>query len=285
MKKFWKILVLSIFMFGLSGCQEDSLKNTQVYTTVYPIEYLVSYLYGEESNVSSIYPKGADVLNYELTNKQKEAYSKGKLFVYNGLTSEKELAREFLNRNSDLLLIDVAYGLNYEYALEELWLSPNNFLMLAKNIRNNLVDYTTSTVMIENINQKYEEIEETLYFMDAELRSFATEAKKDGVSTLVVSSSKLAFLENYGFHVIVLNSDINEDSLKDSFDDGTYKDIYLCDTDQKTDFISSLEEEYEANIISVDTLYTLSDEEASNNENYLTIMRNFIDHIRNTTLG
>lgn len=153
MKKFWKILVLSIFMFGLSGCQEDSLKNTQVYTTVYPIEYLVSYLYGEESNVSSIYPKGADVLNYELTNKQKEAYSKGKLFVYNGLTSEKELAREFLNRNSDLLLIDVAYGLNYEYALEELWLSPNNFLMLAKNIRNNLVDYTTSTVMIENINQ------------------------------------------------------------------------------------------------------------------------------------
>ena len=285
MKKFWKILVLSIFMFGLSGCQEDSLKNTQVYTTVYPIEYLVSYLYGEESNVSSIYPKGADVLNYELTNKQKEAYSKGKLFVYNGLTSEKELAREFLNRNSDLLLIDVAYGLNYEYALEELWLSPNNFLMLAKNIRNNLVDYTTSTVMIENINQKYEEIEETLSFMDAELRSVATEAKKDGVSTLVVSSSKLAFLENYGFHVIVLNSDMKEDSLKDSFDDGTYKDIYLCDTDQKTDFISSLEEEYEANIISVDTLYTLSDEEASNNENYLTIMRNFIDHIRNTTLG
>lgn len=29
--------------------------------------------------------------------------------------------------------------------------------------------------------------------MDAELRSVATEAKKDGVSTLVVSSSKLAF--------------------------------------------------------------------------------------------
>ena len=285
MRKFLKFLVLGSFLLCLSGCGEDSLKNSQVYTTVYPIEYLVNYLYGEESNVSSIYPKGADVETYELTDKQKENYSKGKLFVYNGLTSEKELAREFLYQNSDLLLIDVAYGLNYEYALEELWLSPNNFLMLAKNIRNNLVDYTTSTVTVEAIEQKYEEIEETLSFMDAELRSVATDAKKDGTSTLVVSSSKLAFLENYGFNVIVLNGDISEDSLKNAFDEGTYTDIYLCDTDEKTEFITSLEEDYEANIISVDTLYTLSDEEANNNENYLTIMRDFIDHIRNTTLG
>lgn len=285
MRKFFKFLVLGLLMFCLSGCGEDSLKNSQVYTTVYPIEYLVNYLYGEESNVSSIYPKGADVETYELTDKQKENYSKGKLFVYNGLTSEKELAREFLNQNSDLLLIDVAYGLNYEYALEELWLSPNNFLMLAKNIRNNLVDYTTSTVTVEAIEQKYEEIEETLSFMDAELRSVATDAKKDGTFTLIVSSSKLAFLENYGFNVIILNGDINEDSLKNAFDEGTYTDIYLCDTDEKTEFITSLEEDYEANIISVDTLYTLSDDEANNNENYLTIMRDFIDHIRNTTLG
>ena len=267
MRKFLKFLVLGSFLLCLSGCGEDSLKNSQVYTTVYPIEYLVNYLYGEESNVSSIYPKGADVETYELTDKQKENYSKGKLFVYNGLTSEKELAREFLNQNSDLLLIDVAYGLNYEYALEELWLSP------------------TSTVTVEAIEQKYEEIEETLSFMDAELRSVATDAKKDGTSTLVVSSSKLAFLENYGFNVIVLNGDISEDSLKNAFDEGTYTDIYLCDTDEKTEFITSLEEDYEANIISVDTLYTLSDEEANNNENYLTIMRDFIDHIRNTTLG
>lgn len=285
MRKFFKFLVLGSLMLFLSGCGEDSLKNSQVYTTVYPIEYLVNYLYGEESNVSSIYPKGADVETYELTDKQKENYSKGKLFVYNGLTSEKELAREFLNQNSDLLLIDVAYGLNYEYALEELWLSPNNFLMLAKNIRNNLVDYTTSTVTVEAIEQKYEEIEETLSFMDAELRSVATDAKKDGTSTLIVSSSKLAFLENYGFNVIILNGDINEDSLKNAFDEGTYTDVYLCDTDEKTEFITSLEEDYEANIISVDTLYTLSDDEANNNENYLTIMRDFIDHIRNTTLG
>lgn len=285
MKKIFKIMTLCLFMLGLSGCGEDSLSNMQVYTTIYPIEYLTNYLYGENHQVSSIYPKGADVSTYELTDMQKENYSKGGLFVYNGLTSEKELAREFLNRNPDLLLIDVAYGLNYEYTIEELWLSPNNFLMLAKNIRNNLIDYTNSTVLIESIEQKYSEIEEELSFMDAELRSVATEAQTEGTANLVVSSNKLAFLSNYGFDVIILNEDANGEAIQDGFDDGTYTDFYLCDTDLKTEFITNLESEYDANIISVDTMYTISDEEANNNETYLTIMRDFIDNIRNTTLG
>lgn len=285
MRKVLKVVIFSLFILGLSGCGDGSLNSGDVYTTIYPIEYLTNYLYGEESNVSSIYPHGADVANYELTNRQKQNYSSGNLFVYNGLTNEKELAREFLNQNPDLLLIDVSYGLNYEYAIEELWLSPNNFLMLAKNIRNNLMDYTTSTFLSEAINERYDELEVTLSFMDAELRSVATEARSDGNPTIVVSSRKLAFLRNYGFDVVILNEESNGEAIQEAFDDGTYTDFYLCDTDEKTDFISSLESDYDANIISVDTMYTLTDEEANNNETYLTIMRDFIDNIRNTTLG
>lgn len=284
MKKFFKGLLLGMFMFSLSGCGEEALVNNDVYTTIYPTLYLTEFLYGEDRNVLSIYPSGADVSSYELTDMQKENYSKAGLFVYNGLTNEKELAREFLNNNPELLLIDVSYGLNYEYAIEELWLSPNNYLMLAKNIKNNLLDYTTSTVLKENIEDRYKEIEEELSFMDAELRSVAMEAKSDGNATLVVSSNKLLFLENYGFQVIVLGDEENE-SISELFDDGDVSDIYLCDIDQKNDFITSLESEYDANIINVDTMYTLTDEEASGNKTYLTIMREFIDNIRNTTLG
>ena len=283
MKKFLKGLLMGVFMLLLSGCGEDALVNNDVYTTIYPIEYLTEYLYGEDRSVLSIYPSGADVNTYELTDMQKENYSSGGLFVYNGLTEEKELAREFLSENRDILLIDVAYGLNYEYAIEELWMSPNNFLMLAKNIKNNLVDYTNSTVLIESIEERYGEIEEALSFMDAELRSVATEASRDGNSTLIVSSNKLLFLENYGFNVIVVNEE-SIDTVTSIVSNGTVTDIYLCDTDS-SDLITSLVDEYEANVISVDTMYTLTDAEASNNETYLTIMRDFIDNIRNTTLG
>ena len=156
--------------------------------------------------------------------------------------------------------------------------------MLAKNIRDNLVDYTNSTVLIEAIEERYEELEVTLSFMDAELRSVATEAHQDGNATLIVSSSKLAFLENYGYDVIIINEE-NEERVTSLVSNGTVTDIYVCDTDEATKFISNLESEEEANIINVDTLYTLTDEEANNNETYLTIMRDFIDNIRNTTLG
>ena len=95
MKKVFSILILFILVFSLSGCfSKDELSNDKVYTSIYPIYYLTNYLYGTEKSISSIYPTGADVNNYVLTNKQKEEYQKSALFVYNGLTKEKELARD-----------------------------------------------------------------------------------------------------------------------------------------------------------------------------------------------
>ena len=287
MKKMLKVLGLFSFIFFLSGClNDDKLSNDNVYTSIYPIQYLTEYLYGEQKTVASIYPNGADVSKYELTNKQKETYHKGALFVYNGLTNEKELAREFLNDNKNILLIDVSYGLSYEDSIEELWLSPNNYLMLAKNIKNNLIEYTTSKTVIDTIENKYKELEEELSYMDADLRNIANSANFDGNSILVVSSNKLKFLENYGFEVIVLNSDnINPTSVKSNFKNENYKDIYLCNTDEKSELITELEKDYKANIINVNVMQTLTDGDVASNENYLTIMQNFIDKIRNTALS
>jgi len=287
MKKLTKILTIVVVLFTLSGCfKDDKLSNDNVYTTIYPIEFLTKYLYGENKTVSSIYPSGADIDSYKLTDKQKETYQKGALFVYNGLSKEKELAKEFLNENNKMLLIDVSYGLKYENIISDLWLSPNNYLMLAKNIKNNLIDYTTSKTVIEDIEKKYQKLEEELSYMDADLRNISLTAVMDGNNIIVVSSDKLKFLENYGFEVIVLNSDtLNETSVKNNFKKEIYKDIYLCNTDTKTSLITDLEKNYKANIINVDVMNTLSDVASSNSENYLTIMKNFIENVRNTALS
>lgn len=287
MKKIIYPIFVFILIISLTSCfKSDKLTNDSVYTTIYPTYFLTNYLYGTEKNVASIYPAGADIHTYELTSKQKETYEKGALFVYNGLTTEKELAREFLNNNEDLLLIDVAYGLNYENTVEELWLAPNYYLMLAKNIKNNLIDYTTSKTVSDNINKRYKALEETLSYMDADLRNIAATAIMDGNPTIVASSNKLKYLEMYGFNVIVLNDDSNtEATIKSNFKAKRYKDIYLCDTDEKTDLIAELESTYDANIINVKMMYTLTDTEKSMGEDYLTIMNDFIENIRNTALS
>ena len=287
LKKIMRFISLIIIIFTLSGCfKDDKLENSKVYTTIYPITYLTDKLYKNTKNISSIYPNGADIKTYELTNKQKEIYSKGALFIYNGLTSEKELAREFLNNNKKIQLIDVSYGLNYEDSLEELWLSPNNYLMLAKNIKNNLLEYTTSKVLKESIENNYKELQTELSFMDANLREIGSNALMDGNPIIISSSKKLNFLTKYGFQVYNLDSDtINIDTIKNGFKNSKYKDLYLCDNDPKTDLINDLENNYKANIIKVNVMNTLTDKDIEEQNNYKTIMEDFIENIRNTALS
>ena len=139
MKKFFVIL-LGVLL--ISGCSfNESSENLTIYSTYYPIEFATSYMYKDYSTISSIYPSGADIESYSLTDKQKHLYSKGDLFVYAGVTKEVDLAVKFLNTNSELRIIDATKGLNYNIGVEELWLDPSNYLMIARNIKSTLLDY------------------------------------------------------------------------------------------------------------------------------------------------
>ena len=76
MKKF--LLMLSVFLVIITtGCfKRDSMEDITIYTSVYPIEYIVNQLYGENAEVNSIYPDGIIVDKYTLTDKQLENYGK-----------------------------------------------------------------------------------------------------------------------------------------------------------------------------------------------------------------
>ena len=67
MKKISYLLFLIIILFSVTGCfKRDSLEDVTIYTTVYPIEYLTNELYGDNSEVLSIYPDGINPSEYTL---------------------------------------------------------------------------------------------------------------------------------------------------------------------------------------------------------------------------
>lgn len=287
MKKLTKILILLVVLFSTCGCSQKESENLNILTTVYPINYIINEIY-KEGNVTSIYPDGADISNYSLTDKQVEEYSKNNIFIYNGLSNEQTIAKNLINKNKKLNVIDVAYGLKYTSGMEELWLSPNYFIMLATTIKDNLKDFTNSNYVNEEIEKNYKELEETLSLVDAKLRSISENAKAVNKNTIVVSSNVLKFLENYGFKVISLEdkeytSTINQNNIKSHFKNGTYTTLFMKDNDQKTDLIKSLETTYNAKIITVSSLNTISKEQREENENYLTIMNKFISEIEAAT--
>ena len=203
-----KIKIISIIFLCLliCGCsfKDGKLNDATIRTTVYPVEYITDYLYGDSSTISSIYPSDVDIESYNLTDKQINEYASSDLFVYIGLGKEKEIAKTFVNKNNDLLIIDATYGLNYNYDIRELWLAPNNFLMLAKNIKNSLNEYLDNTLREENVEKKYNELYAEISWIDAELRNIAKEAIEINNNTLVVSTNVLKFLESYGFNIISL---------------------------------------------------------------------------------
>ena len=94
------ILVSLSFIFLTTGCfKRDTMEDITIYTTVYPIEYITSRLYGENSEVLSIYPDGTVANEYKLTEKQIKDYSKAELFIFNGLSEEKNYVSNFFEHN------------------------------------------------------------------------------------------------------------------------------------------------------------------------------------------
>ena len=81
MKKKIICLVAFITLFT-TGCKKDSMDDITIYTTTYPIQYLVEQIYGYNSEIKSIYPAGVEVKNYELTKKQEKDYAQADLFVF-----------------------------------------------------------------------------------------------------------------------------------------------------------------------------------------------------------
>lgn len=285
MKKWLSIFLLVGLLFTTSGCEERINDELNILTTIYPITYLAEELY-PEGNISSIYPDGIEINSYVLTEKRLKDYSTNDIFIYNGLSNELNTAKDLINNNQTLRVIDAAYGLKVNNGIEELWLSPNYYLMLATTIKENIQKIADNKYVNENIEKKYKSLEETLSVMDAELRNIA----KEGNNTIIASSNMLKYLENYGFKVISLTekenlTNTNLANIKANFENNTYTTIFMTKKEEKTELITSLETDYNAKIVTVNTMETLTTEEKENNENYLTIMEQFIENIRKVTLG
>ena len=288
MKRILKGLLLIMIVLSTTSCiKRDDMENINIYTTIYPINYIIERLYGEYSTINSIYPNGIDIDNYEFTDKQLKDFSESRLFIYNGLSSEKQVARKLINLNKELKIIDIAYGLKIEYGDDdssELWLSPNNYLMLATTLKNNLIDYIDNNYIKEEIEKNYKKLQEELSLIDAEIRTIASSSTQKGKNTIIVAQNSLKFLENYGFNVISLEDSKNyTNELKTKFDNETYKYIFTLDG-KTNDKVDELVNSHKAKTITVNTMKVLSDEEEKNNEDYINITRTFIKNLTDVVL-
>ncbi len=280
MKIYFKLLTISFLIFMTTGClKSDSMDDIDIYTSLYPVEFITSYIYSAHADVNSIYPDGIVVDSYELTDKLISDYSECDLLIYNGLSKEKEYAKDMLNKNRKMKIIDVSMGMEYANGIEELWLDPSNFLMMAQNIRNGFKQYITNKYLEKEIDENYEKLKLEASELDAELKLIVENADN---KTLVVSNNMFKYLEKYGLEIISLEENDNlTDKVRSDVNrlisSGNINYIFIKKYEQVNNTIQNLLDTTNVNLLTIDTLSSISEDDRENKETYITIMKKNIE--------
>ena len=284
MKKIIKIVTIFTLMFSLTGClKRDSMEDITIYTTNYPTEYITQRLYGEYSEVKSIYPDGVNIKDYKLTNKQIKDYSKAQLFIFNGLSSEKNYVEKMRENNKDLKIIDTTLSMEYTNGIEELWLDPSNFLMMAQNIKTGFGEYIDSYYLNNQIEEKYEELKIEASNLDAKIKEVVSNGNSKAI---VVSSNLFKYLEKYGLTVYSLdesNTDVNAvyRQVLNLVNDGSIKYIFTTANSENNSTVKKLIDNTNISQQSWHTLSNLTEAERTENEDYFTLMNKNLELLKN----
>ncbi len=288
MKKFKFLILISLLSIIMSGCtlfKVDNMEDISIITTNYPLEYVTRYLYGDHAIIKSIYPDGVNISKHEVTDASIDSFSKEDLFIYLGYGKDKDIAVKLINKKNGLLIIDGSRGMSPDYELE-LWLNPNNLIMISQNINYGLSQYITSSYLVKEIEEKYEELSVKLSELDAEYRLTAENASS---KTIVSSTKYLNFLKNYGFNVISLDDDNSAiektvAEVNEMISDGRINYIYtLEDFEVGVNANTILENNTNVTKIVLKNIGRITTDERNNGDDYFTMMNYNLEELKKET--
>lgn len=281
-KKILCVMLLAVISLSSTGCfKSDTMEDIDIYTTVYPIEYIVNRLYGKYGNVTSIYPDGVIPTEYELTRKQIKDYSAANLFVFNGLVDEKNYVTDFFEYNKNIMIIDSTASMEINNRTEELWINPSNLLMIAQNIKNGFDEYVTNHYIKNDIEANYDALKIELSNLDANISLVVENAAS---KNLIVTDDLFLFLSKYGFNVISLDSDTaTEKTISQAralINSRSSTTIFAPKNEELNDVVKSIIDDTGVKVSYLHTLSNITEQERSNKKDYISIMKDNIESIK-----
>lgn len=292
-----KLLIILGCMICLTGCfKQDDMEDIKIYTTIYPLEFVVNEIYGEYSEIESIYPRGVNVqldpcedctdLLYTPTEELIKKYSQADLLVFNSLLYEGNYVIPMSQNNQDLKIINGTDNLSSEefYGVEELWLDPSRLLTISRNIKNGFNEYIRNYYLKQDVENNFEKLKEELDKLGSTLSGLTKNATNKNI---VVSDDVFKFLskDKYGLTVYSLEENDNLTAktisdVKSLIESGKVKYIYVKQYEGINNTIQKLIEGTDVEIVELHMLANLTENEISNKKDYFTIMNENIELLR-----
>ena len=144
-----------------------------------------------------------------------------------------------------------------------------------------LDEYATSTYIKKDIDENYEKLKVTLSELDADYRVAVENTEH---KTIVVASSTLKYLEKFGLNVICIDEEATDKTISDAealINDGEISYLYMFDGDSVNSVAKQLLKTYpNLKEQKLHKLINLTDSDRSNNKDYINIMNNNLDLIK-----
>lgn len=292
-----KLVAILACIICLTGCfKRDDMENITIYTTVYPLEFVVNALYGEYSDIKSIYPRGVKAqlepcndctdIQYTLTETLMEEYSQADLLIFNSLLYEGNYVIPMSQNNSKLKIINGTDNLSADefYGVEELWLDPSRLLTISRNIKNGFNEYINNYYLKQDVENNFEKLKEELDKLGSTLSGITKNADNKNI---VVSDDVFKFLSKDKYGLTVYSLEENENlttktisDVKSLIESGEIQYIYVKQYEEINNTIKRLIEGTDVEIVELHMLANLTENEISNNKDYFTIMNENIELLR-----
>ncbi|TCW33352.1 zinc ABC transporter substrate-binding protein [Thermoanaerobacterium thermosaccharolyticum] len=204
MKKLLSIFLAISILFSLTSCNTKISKRPDkmiVYASFYPLYDLTKKIAGDKVVVQNIIPPGVEPHDWEPTTRQVADIERASVVIYLGLGMDSWINKietsvsgpKFINVSTGINAIKVGNAVN-----PHVWLSPKETQILAKNIKDALVNADNKNAKYYQSN--YENLVKTLKQLDNE---YTTKLKNTKTKTFVVYHSAFDYIaRDYGLNQV-----------------------------------------------------------------------------------
>lgn len=298
------MVMLSIFLLFISTACNSKNENQPndsltIYTSIYPLQFIIEEIAGEDVIVESIYPPGVDAHTFEPTSKQLTEIAQADLFIYMGGEMESvtdTIAGALDSQNITLLELSSMEGLlednetnhhhNHEHAHDHnnldphVWLDPLKMVDMAERIKQELIQLEQEDETA--ITERFHEFQEKMTTLD---EAYNTQLQGKDNKQIIVAHAAFGYWENrYGIRQIALRgiSTEQEPSQKEIVDmiqiaQENNAEYILFDQYGTDKLAEIIQDQIGLEALYLHNLEVLTEEDIKNNEDYISLMKKNLD--------
>ncbi len=295
------VLSVSLFVLLLTACStnQNNVSNDQlvIYTSIYPLQYVTDEIAGEGANVKSVYPPGVDAHTYEPTSKEVTEIAKSDAFIYlgQGMEGFAEGTADALH-SQNVMLLEIGEHKNlfiegtdhHQHEHEEdnhghhhgdldphIWLDPSRMIEIGEIVKDKLIELQPEREA--QYEENFTELKEKMAKLDEDYS--ATLQAKENKKIIVSHAAYGYWEEKYGIEQIPISgiSSSDEPSQKELTEIAKLAEKenlhYVIEEQTGSNRLATIIQDYiNAKKLTIHNLETLTEEDISNDENYLTLM-------------